>query len=245
MKKLSLLLSVLILLVTFSCDNEPLDNDLLNNQNWNCEQAMWNSATAAQNFTSATDANYTQLCNAFKNALQVQLDVCGDEDGSIQATINGLGNCIDDTEEPTSLVGTWLMTAWIGEESIDLNNDGVESLNFLDEMDCYNNETLVFNANNTVVAASNAYADIEFSIVTGTTNSYEYTITCIDEVDITNGTWTQSGNMVTISEGGESSQWTLIGNQLSIVIPSGFVAYSSDDAEVTTIQDITLIYTKQ
>lgn len=245
MKKLSLLFSVFILLTAFTCENEPLEGEFYTGPNMSCEEAILNSASASLSFVSATEQNYTELCNALKNALEIQIDVCGDEDGTLQATIDGLGNCIDDANELTDIVGTWLMTAWMGEEPIDLNNDGVENLNFLDEMDCYNNETLVFNANNTVVATSNAYADFEFSIVAGTTNTYEYTITCINEVDITNGTWTQNGNTVSILEGAESSIWTLNGNQLSILVPSGFIAYSSEDSEVTTIQDITFIYTKQ
>lgn len=210
-----------------------------------CEVATSGVVIAEQIYNNATEEEFENTCILYREALQNKITECGDADGSIQGIIDGLGDCSDDTNEPTDIVGTWLMTAWMGEEPIDLNNDGVESLNFLDEMDCYNNETLVFNANNTVVATSNAYADFEFSIVAGTTNTYEYTITCINEVDITNGTWTQNGNTVSISEGTESSIWTLNGNQLSILVPSGFIAYSSEDSEVTTIQDITFIYTKQ
>lgn len=36
------------------------------------------------------DANYESLCNAYKTALGTQITECGDTDGSIQATIDGL-----------------------------------------------------------------------------------------------------------------------------------------------------------
>ena len=40
--------------------------------------------------TATTDANYETVCNAYKTALQTQITACGDGDGSIQTTIDGL-----------------------------------------------------------------------------------------------------------------------------------------------------------
>lgn len=155
------------------------------------------------------------------------------------------GDFVIDDGTSENIVGTWKLTSWIGEEPIDLNNDGTESIDFLDEMNCYNNETLVFNEDNTVVNTSTSFADIEFIIEVGTTNSVEWTVTCIEETEITNGTWTQNGNIVSIIDNFGEIEWTLNGNQLSTFVPSGFIAFNSEDIEVTTIQDLTFIYTKQ
>jgi len=142
--------------------------------------------------------------------------------------------------------GTWLLTAWnAAGDPIDLNNDGTPSTNLLDEMNCYTNETLVFNPDNSGTINSTSFADFGFDIVVGTTNQFNYTIDCIQENDTTNMTWSQTGNTVTISDSGQSSDWTLNGNQLSIFVPQGFVAFSSTDVTVTTTRDLTFVYTKQ
>jgi len=179
MKKLSALLSFLILFTAFTCENEPLEGEFVL------------------------------------------------EDNS------------------SSVEGTWKLTAWIGEEPIDLNNDGLESSNFLDEIDCYNNETIVLNQDQTGVSMSTSYAEFEMEIEVGTTNSFDYTINCINEIENTNFVWSKAGNIITITdEDGFSSDFTLNGNEISILIPNGFFA-ANEDFTVTITQDLTFIYTKQ
>lgn len=227
-----------------SCDNEPLDDDIQTGAT-SCDAAILNTAQAVLNFSSANIDNYTQLCIAYRNALDAQIAICGDENGSLQASADALGDCNDEVEQTADLEGTWLLTAWLGESPIDLNNDGTESANFLDEIVCYTNETIVFNPDGTAIAMSTSYAEFEVFIETGTTDQYDYTIDCIQENENTNATWTLVGNTVTImDEFGEETDWTLTGNQLSIVIPDAFYAVSSDfTIEVT--EDLTFIYTKQ
>ncbi len=143
-----------------------------------------------------------------------------------------------------SIVGTWKMTAWNVPEGQDINQDGITSNNLLDEMDCYNNETILFNSNNTAVSTSTSYADIELNLVVGTTNEFDYSITCVPEIETTDLTWTQTGNIVTTTALGASTNLTLNGNELSFLIPEGFTVVS-DDSSTTVIQDLTIVYTKQ
>ena len=42
------------------------------------------------NGASPGDANFTDVCNAYKTALTTKKATCGDDDGSIQASIDGL-----------------------------------------------------------------------------------------------------------------------------------------------------------
>jgi hypothetical protein len=310
MKKLSFLFTLFILLTAFTCENEPLEGDFTTDNEISCQIAAQNTQDAAIAFLNFTEENFTELCIAYRNALQVQIQFCGDPDGSLQTQIdsigscstntevddcasaaaavgvaqaafaqatnsnytqlcnayretlldliafcgddggtqsvlNDLGDCTNDNQPNEGIVGNWLMTAWIGEEPIDFNNDGLESVNFLDEMDCYTNETILFNADNSAVATSTSYAEFWFTIEVGTTDTFEYTITCFDETELTDYTWTQNGNIVTLSDGIDDFEATINGNQLSIFVPSGFLAFSSEDAEVTTSQDLTFIYTKQ
>lgn len=52
-------------------------------------QAATDEAAAAYN----NDTSNTDLCNAYKTALQNQIDVCGDDNGALQTIIDGLGDC--------------------------------------------------------------------------------------------------------------------------------------------------------
>ena len=100
MKKLCALLSFLILFTSFTCENESLEGEFADDQpdtTISCEQAIQNMVTAITNFSEVTpdDVNYTQLCLAYQNALQDQIDACGDNDGTLQAILNSLGDCGD------------------------------------------------------------------------------------------------------------------------------------------------------
>lgn len=148
------------------------------------------------------------------------------------------------TAQTTSIAGTWKLTAWNSTNPVDINNDGTASTNLLTEFNCYNNETIVFNADNTGTINNTSYADIELELVTGTTNTYEYTTTCIPEIETIPMTWTQAGNLVAVNDGSGAVNLSLSGNQLSILIPAGFEAVSTDGM-VTVEEDLTFIYTKQ
>ena len=66
-----------------------------------CEDRIQDSAEAAIAFASATDDNYVELCNAYKVALQLQIQDCGDS-SSLQETIDEvLGDCV-----PVTSVGS-------------------------------------------------------------------------------------------------------------------------------------------
>lgn len=243
MRKIQYLNLLLLIFITVSCNNEPLADDFPDENQVNCSQAAQAVLTSAQAFTSATSENYSELCTNYKNALQAQIAVCGDATGTLQQLVDSLGDC--SAASGTVVEGTWKLTAWNVVEAIDLNNDGNASLNLLDEMDCYNNETLVFNADNTGTSMSTSYADFEIFIEAGTTNSFDYTINCVEENDNTDFTWSQSGNTVSVTISSSTNDWTLIGNTLSITIPEGFSVTNPDDTTVSTIQDLTLVYTKQ
>ncbi|SDS27966.1 hypothetical protein SAMN04515667_1818 [Formosa sp. Hel1_31_208] len=243
MKKICLYFLCLVGVLVISCEDEPFEDDIQNTVT-TCEIAIANTAQAALNFLGVNVDNYTQLCTAYRNALQAQIDTCGDADGSLQASVDGLGDCSNNNQQAAELEGTWLLTAWIGEEAIDLNNDGTPSLNFLDELDCYENETIVFDNDGTAVIMSTSFADISFEIIVGTEDEYSYTIACIEELFNSDVTWAQIENTVTISDEGMVSDWTLNGNELSTLIPAGFFS-SNEDGSVIITQDLILVYTKQ
>ena len=148
------------------------------------------------------------------------------------------------SSQNTTIAGTWRLTAWNSTNPVDINNDGVPSTNLLTEFNCYTNETIVFNSDNTGMIMSRSYAEIELELVTGTTNTYEYMTTCIQEIENTPMTWTQAGNIVAVDDGFSVVNLSLNANQLSFLIPNGFQA-DSTDGMVTVEEDLTFVYTKQ
>ena len=90
MKALKLICAALLLnFIVLSCSSneENNDNDIL------CEEAFAETISAAQAFNDATDDNYAELCEAYKNALQAQILACGDVSGDLHSIIADLGDC--------------------------------------------------------------------------------------------------------------------------------------------------------
>lgn len=85
MKKVVFILCLTLSVFSLSCSNDD-DSD----GGISCTQAAQNSADAIAAFTAdPTTAN----CNAVRDALETQRDVCGDPTGSIAAQLAALTQC--------------------------------------------------------------------------------------------------------------------------------------------------------
>ncbi len=153
----------------------------------------------------------------------------------------------DNSNNSTSVEGNWKLTAFETENAYDLNNDGTASKSVMDETDCYQNETLSFDGNGTGEATSTSYADIQLTLVVGTTDEYEYTIDCVSETEVTPFVYTKEGNDVSLVVGGfGNANATISGNTLTYVIQEGLFIEVDDNGTTTTVtEDITFVYTKQ
>lgn len=80
------------LLITLGDCSAPIEPD-------SCEGATIAVSVAANNYNNATEELFTQYCNGYIAALENQIEICGDADGSIQATIDGLGDCSNSNDE--------------------------------------------------------------------------------------------------------------------------------------------------
>ncbi|MGC1473337.1 MAG: hypothetical protein WA775_12155 [Psychroserpens sp.] len=108
MKKIGIFLVCALLFTLTSCDNEPLEDDFPENGETSCTVAVAETTQAAINFSVANVDTYTQLCTVYRNALIAQSQICGDDDGSLDLIVSGLGDCsqvvIDDCESATAIV---------------------------------------------------------------------------------------------------------------------------------------------
>ncbi|MEX2349317.1 MAG: hypothetical protein WD554_00405 [Flavobacteriaceae bacterium] len=152
----------------------------------------------------------------------------------------------DDDNNRVAVEGTWKMTAFKSENAYDLNGNGVISNDIMEETNCYQNETVVFNANGTGAEFSTSYPEITLELVAGTTDEYEYSVECIEEATTTAFDWSQNGDTVTITQQGVTFSGAQDGNKLTFAIPSGFTIEVEEGDEVVTIQEnLTMEYTKQ
>lgn len=133
MKKLGLLLSFLILLSAFTCEDEPLEGDFVTDDApsaTSCVEAIQNTGDAANAFAQATNNNYSALCNAYINALEDQLSLCGDDTGAIQTLIDSLGDCTSDPDPglssdywPRSIGNSWdFSSTTFGDYTMQMNS---------------------------------------------------------------------------------------------------------------------------
>jgi hypothetical protein len=106
MKILKLISGVAFLvLLSFSCSSDNSNTQV------NCEEISAQTLASEDAFNNATAANHTELCNAYKAALQNQINSCGDTSGDLQAIIDDLGDCIlAATPSVTVTVGTLAKT---------------------------------------------------------------------------------------------------------------------------------------
>tara|TARA_R100001369_G_scaffold91773_1_gene134154 strand:+ start:211 stop:1119 length:909 start_codon:yes stop_codon:yes gene_type:complete len=202
-----------------------------------CEEAIAASEIARIIFESAADETIDDLCNAYKDALEYQIEVCDDDDDALQNLIDDLDNC--ETEE-VDIAGNWKLVAWNTDQLRDIDNDGFVTNNYLDDIDCYNNETILFNSNGTGIMFLRSSAEFTY---TPTVDGEDFFVVCTD-IDIDRSfNWTETINSVTLLFADGSSMSLFKNGGLYIAIDDAFYATSTVDSSVIT-ERITFIYIK-
>ncbi len=102
MKKIFGLSSFIILLLVINCDNEPYEGDIINEDN-SCALAIQATNEAGENYLLATVEDSILLCQIYRDALENQIEICGDESGDLQEIINFLGNCTTIFNNPCTI----------------------------------------------------------------------------------------------------------------------------------------------
>ena len=206
-----------------------------------CELAIAATEVAQENYENTTNNDFEEMCNLYKEALQYQIVVCGD-DGTLQSRISELGDC-----EPVYLdtIGTWKLVSWLTDQSLDIDNDGVVTNDYLEEIDCYTNETIFFDADGTGVFYFRSFADITFSPVPNSESDVDFFINCYQIDETKTFTWVQFGNtiMLTMADG-TLFNFFRNANSLFVAIDDGFSATSTVDNTTVISERITFVYEK-
>lgn len=164
----------------------------------------------------------------------LSLSACSNDEGLFDPNAGG---------NDVGLQGNWKLTSMLVETPVDINEDGTLGTDLMVESGCYQNETMVFNANLTGQNLSTSH--LLFSVTGSFPEDVTLTTECIQENETTNFTWLQNENTVTVTTADSGIMTgTLTGNVLTFVIPDGQI-YMDENLEVVLIEDLTFVYTKQ
>lgn len=298
-------LVVFVVICFTNCDNEPYEGEIIFENNA-CNQAVIATNEAALSYASANPENQTNLCQAYRAALNFQIDVCGDPNGELQNSIVSLNNCItenlcDTAQAETEIArqaysaatssnseercldfiqaieneieicganealqdiindlgdcqpqvfdftGDWGLVGINSVTPRDLNNDGIFTDNYLDELDCYSNETINFGSDGTGTLFYRSYSEIQILEGPDNIDNVDYIANCIEVNDNIEFIWNQPDlNTVTAILNTDGSQLDFFknGDNIFLVIRDGFIATSLSDSIEDVVEDIIYEYVR-
>lgn len=140
----------------------------------------------------------------------------------------------------SNAVGSYALTAYNTSIPTDLNNDGTVSINQMTETQCFNNNVLTINSNNTFSITSKG-VEIVNPQTTPTMTCYTHSIII--------GTWAIANNVLTLTyiEAGVTvtDDYILAGNTLTNTKDQiEIVATTSNDTPVYLTSDVVVVYSK-
>ncbi|MCA0153833.1 hypothetical protein [Winogradskyella vincentii] len=307
-RRILILFSFMWLFMAITCDNEPYEGDVVVDEIDNCLSATELTAQALVDFANTDVDSYNLLCQAYRDALEDQIEFCGDENGDLQYIIEGLGDCvIDDNTNTTecemaaeasaialenledaitveytaaciayrealenqifncgddgtllnlilelgncepeifNVVGDWKLIVWQSDIPRDIDNDGIETSDYLTEIDCFNNETASFNSDGTGTLYYRESMEVEVSSPTNDPTDLEYSIECFEDIRTFGFTWTQEGDSITVTLDSDGTVLDFFrnGDVIFIAMRDFFVATSTSSNVDDIVQDIIWAY---
>ena len=149
-------------------------------------------------------------------------------------------NCAEDNSSNYQ-IGKWDLVSYSVGISIDLNNDTIFNENLLDEINCKNQETLVFEDD--IVSDNKTFnPDIKISLINAENKQYDFKVECDTQGVIGFATdYTKSADTITF----QNRISIIKGNTLTRVLKDNIVIYNAEGTEVVDKKDLTLVYKKQ
>ncbi|WP_179313529.1 DUF6252 family protein [Winogradskyella undariae] len=109
-----------------------------------CEMAMENVVEAELQYSTATIGNYIEKCTQYAFYLQQQIDICGDNDGSLQLLIDGLDCSDNDVDGVPNVFENFNGDTDGNLDDDDTDGDGIP--NYLDDDDDGDGVLTIFEA---------------------------------------------------------------------------------------------------
>jgi len=154
-----------------------------------------------------------------------------------------LSSCsIEPVEETFDfLEGTYRLTEYSVNVPIDLDNDTNYNTNLLEEIDCENNETLVFDRQGFMYSNLTFNPKIEVALIDAQPGTFAVDVDCDTEGVIGMAiSYRKSGNTIIINE----RIATLNGNNITMIFKNAIDIYNQDKTVVVDTKDLKLVYSK-
>jgi len=142
-------------------------------------------------------------------------------------------------QDNNPLYGEWKLSSWYIGVDIDLNKDGINTSNLLDEVDCNNKEILTINPDGTLNAI-NTYSP--FVKISKTYNTYTFDVKCNNGSLGFATTYKIEGDKIVIAPNDEV--YVFNGEQLTRVFKNAIKVYDSSSTTIIETKDLTLNYIK-
>ena len=155
-----------------------------------------------------------------------------------------LSSCSSNEQNDSWVEGTWELTEWNLDFSVDIDKDGIASFNLLDEIACSNKETIKFDQNKVFTSRIEHQPNVRFYIADNT-DAFLYDIECGEGIISTTGlNYVISGAMVEVNESSELS-YVKEGNTLVRYIASDIKVYGNNNfTEVVATISTTKVFEK-
>ncbi|WP_299124765.1 hypothetical protein [uncultured Winogradskyella sp.] len=209
-----------------------------------CEEAIEATGIAEEAYNNFTEDNFEAICNAYKDALMSQIEICGDIDGNLQLIIDQLGDCVP--EDIVPIEGTWVLNFILISSQLDIDNDEQETINIYAEMNCHEIETVEFYEDGTGEFYRSTLANYSYVNNSGSADGVDFIVTCSELNTAINFNWVRvDNNIFAMLEGGTTITFLKSPNVLSLFIPDGFSANNVDNISPNIIHDISYVYYKE
>ncbi|WP_400080052.1 hypothetical protein [Winogradskyella sp. R77965] len=209
-----------------------------------CEEAIETTTIAEEAYNNFTEENFEAICNAYKDALMNQIEICGDVDGNLQLIIDQLGDCIP--EDIVPIEGTWVLNFILVSSQLDIDNDELETINIYAEIDCHEIETVEFYADGTGEFYRSTVANYSYANNFGSADGVDYMVTCSEINTAISFNWVRvDNNIFATLTGGNTITFLKSPNVLSLFIPDGFSANNIDNISPNIVHDISYVYYKE
>lgn len=156
-------------------------------------------------------------------------------------------SCFDSAkQEPKDafIIGTWELTGWNIDGRFDFDKNGKASSNLLNEINCAQSETLVFDKDGVVSLNKTFNPEIEIALLKDSLhkNAYRCKITCDNEGSISFAT-SYNVNEARIMIGESEAQFQ--NNQIHLLLKDQIKIYNEKFTKLIEAKDLTLVYSKQ
>jgi hypothetical protein len=146
----------------------------------------------------------------------------------------------DEINENSKVIGSWTLTNYEIGVSVDIDKNGSESFNLLEELECENKEVLIFEANGTVSSNDTFNPNIAISKL-DISDDYVFDVECAEGIISFATSYVLDNNTVEFSD----KTSNISGNTLTRVFENAIEIYNEDFSEIQETRNLTLIYTKE